>query len=346
MGLQDKVHGRHGADRRGGVAFGELGVGIDEAFEEVGFVFASGDAIQGGANGAALTVEHVAVFAGGHGVLPEDLFAAFCIADELGGVVFVFEDEFAELHVVEVDVAFADVEEVDAGFLAVLAVEDDFHFGPVLVAADFRRGFGAADVVVEAGFATEGMGFDPGAQAVFGVRFERHIGEVAGVRVVARDAAHGAFAAVDHLRIGDKAPLRAVVAFLLRFAAVVAAGPGGADGGFKAGIGEQIGAFLVVQGLVLLAEHLRGLGEPFVAFDDGISGELFDERLDLRRGGKVGELHERGEARVQIGIGDDAGAEEEVLRGFVIAKGADGVAAKFGVFGDEGGLVGFGIEGA
>jgi hypothetical protein len=39
-----------------------------------------------------------------------------------------------------------------------------------------------------------------------------------------------------------------------------------------------------------------------------------------------------------------AGAKEEILRGFVIAEGADGVAAEFGVFGDEGGLVGFGVE--
>ena len=68
----------------------------------------------------ALAFGDVAVFAGGHGVLPEDFFAALDVADELGGVVFVFEDELAELHVVEVDVAFADVEAVDACLLFTL----------------------------------------------------------------------------------------------------------------------------------------------------------------------------------------------------------------------------------
>jgi hypothetical protein len=139
------------------------------------------------------------------------------------------------------------------------------------------------------------------------------------------------------------APLRSFVA---RALAVVAAFPRLGDGFFKAGIGQQVRAFFVIQRLVLLPEHLGGLGQPFVVFDDGISGELFDERLDLRCRGEVRELHEGRETRVQIGIGDDAGAEEEVLRGFVAAEGADGVAAEFGVFGDEGGLVGFGVEDA
>mgnify|MGYP000290611887 CR=1 FL=1 len=53
MCSSDLVHRRHGADRGGGVAFGELGVGIDEAFEDVGCILARGDAVQRGADGAA-----------------------------------------------------------------------------------------------------------------------------------------------------------------------------------------------------------------------------------------------------------------------------------------------------
>ena len=326
----------------------QLGVRGHEGFEDVGGVFAAGNAVQRGAYGAALAFEDVAVFAGGHGVLPEDFFAAFDVADELGGVVFVFEDELAELHVVEVDVAFADVEEVDAGLRAVLAVEDDLDFGPVLVAADFGRGLGAADVVVEAGLAAEGVGLDPGAELVFRVRLQRHVGEETGVGIIAGDDAEGLLAAVDHLLIGDDAPFGPGIAGLR---AVVALLPTGrcfspCHHFFKAAVRQQIRAFLVVQRLVFLAQHLGGFGQPFVILHHRINGELFHQRLDLWRGGEVRELHESGEACMQIGIADDAGAEEQGLRFGIAAEGANGIAAQFGIFGDEGGLMGFGVKDA
>ena len=65
-----------------------------------------GDAIQGGADGAAFAAEHVAVHAGRDGVLPEDFLAAFGVAGGDGFVVGLgLRDEFAELQVVEIAVA-------------------------------------------------------------------------------------------------------------------------------------------------------------------------------------------------------------------------------------------------
>ena len=273
-------------------------------------------------------------------MFPEDLFTALGVAGELGGVVLGLHDQLAELHVVEIGIPFADVEEVDAGFRAVFAVEDDFHFGPVLVAFESVR-LGAADVIIKAGFAAKGVRFDPRAEFVVGVRFQGHIGEEAGVGVVAGDDAEAVFATVDHLFVDDDAPLRSGIARSLAILTMSPAHGGFLVGGefFKAGVRQQIGAFFVVQGLVLLAEHLGGFRQPFVVFDHGIAGELFDERFDLLGRGEVRELHEGREAGVQIGIGEDTGAEEEILRGFVTAESTDGVAAEFGVFGDEGGLV-------
>ena len=97
---------------------------------------------------------------------------------------------------------------------------------------------------------------------------------------------------------------------------------------------------------MLLAEHLGSFREPLVIFHNKIRREFFDQGLDFRRGGEVRELHEGGEARVEIGIRNDARAEEEVLCGLVAAERADGVSAEFGVFGDEGGLVCFGAQSA
>ena len=72
--------GRHGRNRQALKSFGEFGVRVHEAFDDVGLVAADGDAIEDGADVAALAVDHVAGGAGGRRAVVEQILAALGIA--------------------------------------------------------------------------------------------------------------------------------------------------------------------------------------------------------------------------------------------------------------------------
>ena len=224
------------------------------------------------------------------------------------------------------------MQQVDAGLGALAAVEDDLDLGPVGLAGGDLLGLGAADVVVEAGLAAQRVGLDPGAETIFGVRLELDVGEEARVSLATGDGAHGVLAGTDVLRVDDDAPVGVLVA---RALAVVAALP--TERGllvvsdfFEAGIGQQVRAFDVGRGLVLLGEQAGSLVEPFVGLHRRISGELTHERLDLRGSREIGELHEGGQSGGRGLVGHDARAEEELLGGGVGAEGADRIATQLG----------------
>src|SRR4051812_27821703 len=80
--FQDEGHGGHGGDAEDFEAFGEDFVRLEEALLDVLGFGAGGDAIKGGADGAALAFEGVAEDAGGGGMLVENLLAARGVAGE------------------------------------------------------------------------------------------------------------------------------------------------------------------------------------------------------------------------------------------------------------------------
>ena len=112
-------------------------------------------------------------------------------------------------------------------------------------------------MIVEAGLAAHGVGLDPGAEAIFGIRLEFDVGEEARVGVGARDGAHGVLAGTDVLRVDDDTPLRVLVTSTRT---VVATLP--ADRGllvvrnlFESRIRQQVRALDVGRRLVLLGKE-------------------------------------------------------------------------------------------
>ena len=242
-------------------------------------------------------------------------------------------------------IALGDVEEVDAGLGGVAAEVDDFDGGPVGGAGDFF-GFLAVDVVVEAGLAAEVVGFDPGAEAVFGVGLEGDVGVEAGVGAGGGDAADGFGAAVEPVGEVDGGPGGAGGAFfLVVVAAFPALGEAVGAGHFEARIWQEVRTFLESFGAVFADEEAGGVAEPFIGLAGGFGGELLDEGLEFGGGGEFGEFGPSGEAGGEVGVVDDAGSEVAGEGGGVAAEGADGGAAEAGVFGVEGGGEGGFVEG-
>ena len=89
---------------------------------------------------------------------------------------------------------------------------------------------------------------------------------------------------------------------------------------------------------MLAHEKAGGFPEPFVGLVGPIHGQLLHEGLDLRSGGEFGQLHQRGEARDQIGIAHDAGAKIPLLPGGIRRQGAHRVPTQTTVLGKQGSI--------
>ena len=98
--------------------------------------------------------------------------------------------------------------------------------------------------------------------------------------------------------------------------------------------------------VVILRTALPGIITGALVAIARIAGETADQGLDLRGGRELEQFHQRGEAGGGILVGDDAGAEEALLRGGVDAEGAEGVAAQRGGGGEQGFLMRLLVEGA
>jgi hypothetical protein len=112
-------------------------------------------------------------------------------------------------------------------------------------------------------------------------------------------------AAVEQIRLDELEAAAAAVAFQERKAAVIGAAAS-TPGGWK--MMKTLGS------LAAAGKDAARLGKPVVGAVRRVPGNGRHDRLDLRRGGKRRQLHQRGQARGGIGIADHAGAEEPRLR--------------------------------
>ena len=281
-------------------------------------------------------------------MLPEDVFAAFGIASDDGlGVGFGLGDEFAEFYIIEGAVAFAVVRQHDAGLGIAAAVVGGLNERPVGAPRE-TLGLHAAETVTDADPSSGKVGgLHPACEAVFGVRLQRHLDIQGGESRFRKVAGHGfgsAVGGVGHLPPGigrdtERTAASDVVVSYPAFREAIRAGD------FKAGIGQEVRAFFKRSlRLVPAPEHAGGFTQPLVFLYRSVHGEAFHEGLNLRRGGKLGQLDQRGQPGDGVRIAHHSRAEIELLSRFVRLESPHRVAAEAGVFGQERGIGGGLIE--
>ena len=191
LGLKDKAHGGHGGDGKW-VAFGDLGIGIEDGCADVVGVLAGGDAIESGSDDAAFSADDVATRTGGDFVVEEEVLAAdgigyaefFLLCFLRDGNEFGETDIFIECATGRLSPSA--VEGIETELLVVLGIEINGDVGPVVFTLE-RLGVDAWILdFVDVQNGSEAAAFDPQcfdlcAEAVAGIGLDFDVGDPRGV---------------------------------------------------------------------------------------------------------------------------------------------------------------------
>ena len=317
-------------------------------------VLAAGNAVERGADDAALVTNLMAADAAGDKMGVEDFLAGQRRALD-GILTFLLVDgrDLDERNIVPPRgagaLAPAPEEAVHSHLAVLLAFKFHFHFGPLIGGLADALGLGGVLQFVHSqkravAGALQILGAHPAAEDIVAAALEAYAGKQAGVVPCLGTDAQGMLASAHVFlpglnRVLEVGTARAVGACRPVARQFVVAHF------FKRGIGQHVGAGLVPDHIQLRGTGCgKGRAQPFVL---GIDGLLHEQRSGLAMRVVLGQRRqcgERGAAHVQILVREGGAVVEQFGGRLIGAERAQGVAAQDGIGCNQRGAMGLAIE--